>query len=102
LLLRPQATRREQVIGALWPDVPPPQARHHLSDCLYQLRRALPEAAIFADREHVRFDPAARWLDAAAHAEALTNVLVHELQLSAVEVAAFWSFVKKRQRAAHR
>ena|SRR5215204_787317 len=37
-----------------------------------------------------------RWLRrAAAHAEALTAVLVHDLHLSLVEVDAFWSFVKK-------
>jgi adenine-specific DNA-methyltransferase len=37
-----------------------------------------------------------RWLRAAArHAEALTEVLVHDLHLSEVEVDAFWSFVKK-------
>jgi hypothetical protein len=32
---------------------------------------------------------------AAQHAEALTEVLVHDLHLSQVEVDAFWSFVKK-------
>jgi transposase-like protein len=37
-----------------------------------------------------------RWLRAAArHAEALTEVLVHDLHLSEVEVDAFGSFVKK-------
>jgi transposase-like protein len=40
-----------------------------------------------------------RWLRAAArHAEALTEVLVHDLHLSEVEVDAFWSFVKKSVR----
>jgi transposase-like protein len=37
-----------------------------------------------------------KWLlRAAAHAEAITQVLVRELELSEVEVDAFWSFVKK-------
>jgi hypothetical protein len=37
-----------------------------------------------------------RWLRAAArHAEALTEVLVHDLHLSEVEVDAFGSFVKE-------
>jgi transposase-like protein len=36
------------------------------------------------------------WLRRTAeHAEALTQVLVHDLNLSTVEVDAFWSFVKK-------
>jgi hypothetical protein len=40
-----------------------------------------------------------RWRRAAArHAEALTEVLVHDLPLSEVEVDAFWSFVKKVSR----
>jgi transposase-like protein len=40
-----------------------------------------------------------RWRRAAArHAEALTEVLVHDLHLSEVEVDAFWSFVKKSVR----
>jgi hypothetical protein len=32
---------------------------------------------------------------AGAHAAALTNALVHDLQLSEVAVAAFWSFVRR-------
>jgi transposase-like protein len=37
-----------------------------------------------------------RWRRAAArHAEALTEVLVHDLHLSEVEVDAFWSFVNR-------
>jgi transposase-like protein len=40
-----------------------------------------------------------RWRRAAArHAEALTEVRVHDLHLSEVEVDAFWSFVKKSVR----
>jgi len=43
-----------------------------------------------------KYETLGDWLRrAAAHAEAITAVLVHELQLSAVEVDAFWSFVKK-------
>ena len=37
------------------------------------------------------------WLRLAArHAEALTQVLVHDLHLSTIEVDAFWSFVRRR------
>lgn len=71
LLLRPQATRREQMITALYPDFAPTQARRYLSDALYQLRRMLPSAAIFGDREHAWFDPAARWLDVERFRQAL-------------------------------
>jgi hypothetical protein len=35
---------------------------------------------------------------AARHAEALSAVLVHDLELSAVEVDEFWSFVRRRGR----
>ncbi len=43
-----------------------------------------------------KYETIGEWLRrAAAHAEALTRVLVHDLQLSEVEVDAFWSFVKK-------
>jgi len=44
-----------------------------------------------------------RWLlRAAAHAEALTAVLVQELHLSAVEVDEFWSFVARKKGARRR
>lgn len=40
------------------------------------------------------------WLDrAAAHAESLTEVLVHDLALSTVEVDEFWSFVRRKKGA---
>jgi hypothetical protein len=43
-----------------------------------------------------KYETIGRWLRAAAqHAEAITQVLVHDLHLSQVEVDAFWSFVKK-------
>jgi hypothetical protein len=43
-----------------------------------------------------KYETLADWLRrAASQAEAITGVLVHDLQLSAVEVDAFWSFVKK-------
>ncbi|MGI9180357.1 MAG: transposase [Longimicrobiaceae bacterium] len=43
-----------------------------------------------------KYETIGTWLRrAAAHAEAITEVLVRELHLSEVEVDAFWSFVKK-------
>ncbi len=44
-----------------------------------------------------KYETIARWLRrAAAHAEALTAVLVHDLHLTAVEVDEFWSFVQHK------
>jgi transposase-like protein len=43
-----------------------------------------------------KYETLGRWLRAAAtHADALTEALVHDLHLSAVEVDAFWSFVQR-------
>jgi len=43
-----------------------------------------------------KYETIGRWLRAAAkQAEQITNALVHDLHLTAVEVDAFWSFVKK-------
>ena len=43
-----------------------------------------------------KYETLGRWLRAVAtHAGALTDALVHDLHLSAVEVDAFWSFVKR-------
>jgi hypothetical protein len=43
-----------------------------------------------------KYETIGRWLRMAAqHAEALTEVLVHDPHRSPVEVDAFWSFVKK-------
>jgi transposase-like protein len=44
-----------------------------------------------------KYETIGRWLRLAAeHAEALTEVLVHDLELSALEVDEFWSFVRRR------
>lgn len=43
-----------------------------------------------------KYETLGRWLRAAAeHAEAITQVLAKELELTAVEIDAFWSFVKR-------
>ena len=42
-----------------------------------------------------KYETISRWLRrAAAHAEALSEVLVHDLHLTEVEVDEFWSFVR--------
>jgi hypothetical protein len=50
-----------------------------------------------------KYETISGWLDrAAAHAEAVTAVLVTELQLTAVEVDEFWSFVQTKKGATRR
>jgi transposase-like protein len=50
-----------------------------------------------------KYETISHWLQlAAAHAEALTRVLVHDLQLSTLEIDEFWSFVKRRRAASPR
>jgi transposase-like protein len=47
-----------------------------------------------------KYETIGQWLRLAAqHAEALTGVLVRDLQLSAVEIDEFWSFVRRKTRA---
>jgi hypothetical protein len=44
-----------------------------------------------------KYETIGRWLVLAAeHAEALTEVLVHDLELSELEIDEFWSFVQRR------
>ena len=44
-----------------------------------------------------KYETIGRWLRLAAeHAEALSEVLVHDLELSTLEVDEFWSFVRRR------
>jgi hypothetical protein len=44
-----------------------------------------------------KYETIGRWLrQAAAHAEALTETLVHDLSLTEVEVDEFWSFVRRK------
>ena len=49
-----------------------------------------------------KYETIGRWLRLAAeHAEALTEVLVHDLKLSTLEVDEFWSFVRRRSATSH-
>jgi transposase-like protein len=44
-----------------------------------------------------KYETISHWLQLANdHAEAITDALVHDLHLSAVEIDEFWSYVKKR------
>ncbi len=50
-----------------------------------------------------KYETISRWLRLAAeHAEALTEVLVHDLELSTLEVDEFWSFVRRRSGTSQR
>ena len=50
-----------------------------------------------------KYETISHWLElAAAHAEALTRVLVHDLRLSTLEIDEFWSFVKRKRAASPR
>jgi transposase-like protein len=50
-----------------------------------------------------KYETIGRWLRLAAeHAEALTEVLVHDLELSALEVDEFWSFVRRKSATSSR
>jgi hypothetical protein len=50
-----------------------------------------------------KYETIGRWLRLAAeHAEALSEVLVHDLKLSALEVDEFWSFVRRRSATSRR
>jgi len=44
-----------------------------------------------------KYETIARWMrQAAAHAEALTEALVHAVHLTEVEVDGFWSFIRHK------
>jgi hypothetical protein len=50
-----------------------------------------------------KYETIGRWLRLAAeHAETLTEVLVHDLELSTLEVDEFWSFVRRRSATSRR
>ena len=51
-----KAITRERLIGCLWPDVSESQARHLLSEALYQLRKSLGSDAILADGTGLRLN----------------------------------------------
>ncbi len=50
-----------------------------------------------------KYETIGRWVVLAAeHAEALTEVLVHDLELSTLEIDEFWSFIQRRNATSHR
>ncbi|MCS7260170.1 MAG: hypothetical protein NZ765_05230 [Anaerolineae bacterium] len=70
---------------------PPEEVAHTL---LIRMRRGSLSAA--EEISGHQYETSGRWLRAAAqHAQVIRAVFVRDLRLSAVEVDAFWSFVKK-------
>lgn len=70
-----------------------------LAEIVQALRIVLRRGSLRAAEEITghKYETIGEWLRrAAAHAEALTAVLVHDLHLSEVEVDEFWSFVRRK------
>jgi transposase-like protein len=69
------------------------------AEVVHALRIVVRRGSLLAAEELTghKYETIGRWLrQAAAHAEALTAALVHDLQLSEVEVDEFWSFVRQK------
>ncbi|GGO77527.1 hypothetical protein GCM10011348_07280 [Marinobacterium nitratireducens] len=57
LALTPGNQRRERIAALLWPDSDETQARHSLRQALVSLRKALGDAALVGDSEHLQLAP---------------------------------------------
>lgn len=62
---------REKLIALLWPDTDPAEARRHLSQSVYLLRKGLGEDAIATHGESVELNTDVVWTDVGAFHEAL-------------------------------
>lgn len=72
--------------------------RHTPTEVAQALRVVMRRGSLSAAEELTghKYETIGRWLRLAGlHADEITDVLVHDLHLTAVEVDAFWSFVKK-------
>jgi len=79
--------------------------RTDLKEIAQTLQMMMRRGSLSAAEERTghQYETIARWLRVAARqAEAITQVLVHDLHRSQVEVDAFWSFVKKSVRKLER
>jgi len=70
LLLRPHPQRRERLTGLLFPEMPERAGRRRLSDCLWLLRRALPQLPLEVNPQEMYLAAATRWLDVDAFRQA--------------------------------
>jgi DNA-binding SARP family transcriptional activator len=66
-----KGTSRDKVIGLLWPDRDQAEARHALSNSVYELRRALGEEAILVSGDNLRLNSEVIGTDIASFREAL-------------------------------
>ena len=64
---------REKLVGLLWPEVPPDDARHRLSVALYDLRHALGDDAITINPHGITLAPGAIALDVADFESAIAR-----------------------------
>ncbi|CAN5876478.1 hypothetical protein BH23GEM9_BH23GEM9_08130 [soil metagenome] len=67
------AVAREKLLGLLWPEVPPDEARHRLSVALYDLRQALGDDALRLTGHNVTLVPGAITLDVADFEDAIAR-----------------------------
>jgi TolB-like protein/DNA-binding SARP family transcriptional activator len=67
-------TRRDRLLGLLWPELDEARARNALSKALHHLRRSLGEASIIGrGDDELRTNPVLFWCDVAAFDEALSR-----------------------------
>jgi DNA-binding SARP family transcriptional activator len=64
---------REKLIGFLWPDTDPDQARRFLADSVYALRRVLGQEAILAAGDNIQINPAILLCDVVEFRRALAR-----------------------------
>lgn len=67
---RNHGSSREKLITLLWPETDPVEARHHLSQSVYLLRKSLGEGAITSHGEFIELNSEAVWTDVVAFLEA--------------------------------
>ena len=67
---RNHGSSREKLITLLWPETDPVEARHHLSQSVYLLRKSLGEDAITSHGEFIELNSEAVWTDVVAFLEA--------------------------------
>jgi ATP/maltotriose-dependent transcriptional regulator MalT/DNA-binding SARP family transcriptional activator len=72
LLSNPQALRKEEIVAALWPDLPPDKTNSVFHSNLYRLRQALYLDCVVKDGGHYRLHPQGRfWYDVQGFQQAL-------------------------------
>ena len=64
---------REKLATLLWPDAEPADARHHLSQSIYMLRKALGDDAVTSHGEFIGLDPDLVWTDTREFGEAVVD-----------------------------